>query len=99
MCVLSRVSFRSTFGRVAVAAFACICLTVVCASEAQVSTLAGSGSNAFADATGTAASFNEPKGVAISPDGATLYVADALNHGVRVVDVATRVVTTLAGSG
>ena len=81
-----------------VAAFACLCLPfgVVCASEAQVTTLAGSGQQAFADGTGAAARFNEPKGVAIS--GGTLYVGDTLNHRVRAVDVATRAVTTLAGA-
>ncbi|EOD06265.1 hypothetical protein EMIHUDRAFT_258974 [Emiliania huxleyi CCMP1516] len=41
-------------------------------------TLAGSasGTPAFADGTGTAASFNRPSGVAVSPDGGTLYRGD-----------------------
>ncbi len=38
-------------------------------SCAEVSTLAGSGSYAFADGTGAAASFKYPSGVAYSPSG------------------------------
>jgi DNA-binding beta-propeller fold protein YncE len=64
-----------------------------------VTTLAGSGSDAFADGTGSAASFNFPAGLAYSPDGSTIAVADRYNHRVRLVDVATGAVTTLAGSG
>ena len=47
--------------------------------------LAGSGSNAFADGIGAAASFNQPQGVAVSPDGLTVYVADWWNNRVREV--------------
>eukprot|EP00966_Prymnesium_polylepis_P005813 132547-Prymnesium_polylepis.1 len=41
----------------------------------SVSTLAGSGSADSADGTGTAASFDNPYYFAVTPDGATLYVA------------------------
>jgi hypothetical protein len=68
-------------------------------TEGEVSTLAGSGSAAFADGTGTSASFNAPEGVAFSPDGATIAVADAFNHMIRLVAAWTRAVSTLAGSG
>jgi DNA-binding beta-propeller fold protein YncE len=64
-----------------------------------VTTLAGSGSRTFADGTGTAASFFYPMGVAWSPDGSKVVVADQSNHRVRLIVVATQVVTTLAGSG
>ena len=67
--------------------------------EAQVTTLAGSDSCAFADGTGAAASFDNPYGVAISRDGTTMYVSDLVNHRIRKIDVATAAVTTLAGSG
>ncbi|TAE09614.1 MAG: hypothetical protein EAZ95_15840 [Bacteroidetes bacterium] len=36
---------------------------------------------------------------AFSPDGGKMYVADEFNHLIRQVDLATGVVTTLAGSG
>ena len=68
-------------------------------SHGAVTTLAGSGSAGSADGTGTAASFNHPYGVAVSPDGLVVYVGDITNHLIRAIVVATGAVTTLAGSG
>ena len=62
-------------------------------------TLAGSGSGAFRDGTGAAASFNRPRGVALSTDGLTLYVADERNARIRQIVISSGVVSTLAGSG
>ena len=62
-----------------------------------VSTLAGSGTAAFLDATGAAASFNGPSGLALDGNG-NVYVADTLNHRIRKITTAG-VVTTFAGSG
>jgi sugar lactone lactonase YvrE len=64
-----------------------------------VTTLAGSGSAAFADGTGAAASFNQPRGVAVIPSTNTIVVAEAFNHRIRLVTYPGGVVTTLAGSG
>ena len=62
-----------------------------------VTTLAGgAGVTGSSDATGTDARFNNPYG--ITTDGVNLYVADTYNHTIRQVVMATRVVTTLAGS-
>lgn len=53
----------------------------------------------FADsATPTSVRFNNPRGLAVGPDGA-LYVADGNNRRVRRVDPATGATTTVAGSG
>lgn len=61
-----------------------------------VTTVAGSGTAAFADGTGTGASFSYPFGLAVSPAG-IVYVADTVNSAVRKIDTAG-VVTTLADS-
>ncbi|AWI09507.1 putative Ig domain-containing protein [Ereboglobus luteus] len=62
-----------------------------------VSTLAGSGSAGSADATGDAASFNGPTGLALNGNTGTLYVADTVNCTIRAIDLATGTVTTVAG--
>ena len=62
-----------------------------------VITLAGSGSAGSADGLGTAATFNQPSGIAVDSAGA-VYVADSANHRIRKIDP-TGIVTTLAGSG
>jgi len=72
--------------------------SVVIATGA-VTTLAGSGSAGSTDATGASASFNQPHGVAITPDGFTALVGDRVNHKIRSIVIATGAVTTLAGSG
>lgn len=61
-----------------------------------VTTLAGGAGPGYADATGTAAKFKEPHGIAVDAAG-NVYVADYENHVVRKV-TPTGVVTTLAGT-
>jgi len=65
----------------------------------EVTTLAGSGTEGSTDGVGGAAKLANPYGVAISPDGSALFVADTFSHKIRRVAVATGAVTTLAGSG
>jgi uncharacterized repeat protein (TIGR02543 family) len=59
-------------------------------------TLAGSGTAAVVNGTGTGASFYQP--LAIVTDGTCLYVADYNNYIIRQVVIASGKVTTLAGS-
>lgn len=68
------------------------------AANGQVSTLAGSGSPGSADGVGTAASFNEPRGMVLDANSGDLYVADYGNHKIRRISAAG-VVTTVAGTG
>jgi len=63
----------------------------------EVTTIAGNGSGGSNNATGTSASFRQPRD--ITTDGTNLYVADTGNHLIRKIVIATGVVTTLAGTG
>ncbi len=65
------------------------------AKDGTVSTLAGSGAVGAADGPVATATFNYPMQMALDYAGA-LYVADQVNHRIRVI--ANGVVTTLAGS-
>ena len=67
-------------------------------TTSQVTTLAGSGTEGFADGTGTTAQFRAPIEVAVAPNG-TVYVADRFNHSIRAINPTTSQVTTLAGNG
>lgn len=62
-----------------------------------VTTFAGDGTASFLDDVGTAAQFSQPHDV--TSDGTKLYIADAENHRIRQIVIATGEVTTLAGSG
>lgn len=62
----------------------------------EVTTFAGAKTSGYVDATGSAARFDNPRGVAIDASG-NLYVADMNNHMIRKI-TAEGVVTTLAGS-
>jgi sugar lactone lactonase YvrE len=64
----------------------------------EVTTLAGNGTQGFADGPGNTAQFNDPTGVAVAPNG-TVYVADVINNRIRAINPTTGQVTTLAGNG
>lgn len=66
-------------------------------ATAEVTTLAGTARVVgSADGTGGAASFNRP--IDITTDGTNLFVADSNNHTIRKIVIATRQVTTFAGT-
>ena len=53
-------------------------------ASGAVTTLAGSGTG-YADGTGSVAKFSAPFGVAASPNGAVVYVADRDNNAIRSI--------------
>ena len=68
------------------------------AAGGAVTTFAGDGTSGYLDGTGTAARFNQPRGLAVDGSG-NLYVGDMGNSCIRVVAIASGAVTTLAGTG
>jgi len=65
-------------------------------SGGVVSTLAGQLTGGFNNATGTAAQFSSPAGVAVNSAGTTIYVADYGNNMIRAITTGG-VVSTFAG--
>ncbi len=63
----------------------------------EISTFAGTRLSGAVDGVGTAASFSLPYG--ITTDGTNLYIGDYNNKKIRKIVIATRVVSTLAGTG
>ncbi|MEO6003572.1 MAG: FG-GAP-like repeat-containing protein [Opitutus sp.] len=72
-------------------------LTVVPEQPYNFTALAGLSNRDSTDATGTNARFAGSQGMALDPDGVTIYIADTSNHVIRKFNTSTGVVTTLAG--
>ncbi|MFV9672362.1 MAG: thioredoxin-like domain-containing protein [Acidimicrobiia bacterium] len=70
---------------------------IAATDDGTVTAVYGSGLEGFDDGTGTDASFSSPQGLVV--DGDTLYVADTNNHAIRLINLTTGAVTTLAGTG
>ena len=70
---------------------------VIASLEGEVQAVIGTGVPGTEDGPYNRAMFNEPQGMAL--DGETLYVADTKNHMIRVVDLESQKVETLAGTG
>lgn len=67
--------------------------------RAEVLHLVGSGERGYADGAIDQAQFNDPQGMAYDVEAGILYIADTRNHAIRAVDLNTRLVTTIAGTG
>lgn len=89
--------------------FSCNRLRTIDLRTTKVSTLAGANhpetpghdncqnyTSGFADGVGTEARFNDPHGIAVTPDGTQAFVTDYGNNAIRQVVLATGAVTTLA---
>ena len=65
-------------------------------SNASVTTFAGNGVKTIKDGTGTNASFSFPRGMVMTYDKKTMYLADG--HAIRKITLATKVVKTFSGA-
>lgn len=65
-----------------------------------IETIAGTGVAGFSGDGGPAdqAQINHPRKLTMGPDG-RLYFSDEANHRIRAIDLATKVITTVAGNG
>jgi DNA-binding beta-propeller fold protein YncE len=77
------------------------CVRRVDTRTGLISTLAGDGKPGFAGDNGpaSAARFNQPHAIAFSPDFASLFVCDILNHRLRRIDMKTLTISTFGGTG
>jgi hypothetical protein len=69
-------------------------------ASGMITTVVGTGTLGFGGDDGPAlmAQLSSPQDIEFGPDG-RLYIADTNNHRVRAVDLATNVITTVAGTG
>lgn len=65
--------------------------------DGKIITVIGGGKKGTSDGDFATASFNEPQGIALK--GNLLYIADTKNNLIRLADVVTKKVTTIAGDG
>ena len=73
---------------------------VLTAATGQVTTVAGNGTRGFIGDKGpaTQAMLDTPSGIALDSSG-NLYIADQHNNRVRMVNIATGIINTVAGNG
>ena len=77
------------------------CVRKIDAKTGNISTVAGTGKPGFSGDGGpaTKATFNFIMCVSLNPAYDKLYIADLKNRRIRMMDLATQVVTTVAGNG
>lgn len=59
----------------------------------------GDGVSGLRDGDAATARFTTPQGLVLAPDGDTLFVSDTGSHTIRRVDLSSRTVSTVAGTG
>ena len=64
-----------------------------------VTALAGSGANSYANGIGLSAMFDHAQGIGVDNTLGVLYVSDSWNARIRLVDIASTMVSDLVGSG
>jgi sugar lactone lactonase YvrE len=76
-------------------------IRVIDAVSGRIHTVAGNGVDGFNGDTGTATSIelSRPQAIAVNASGTALYIADTGNRLVRLVDLATGTISTVAGNG
>lgn len=67
--------------------------------QRQLYNWVGSGKPGFRDEMAKDALFSEPSGLALSPNGKEVFVADTNNHAIRIVNIDTQRVKTLKFTG
>ncbi len=72
-------------------------IVVLSLPDHHVDVVIGSGEESDQDGDYSQAAFRQPQGMALRGD--TLYVADTENHRIRAVDLKSKTVTTIAGTG
>jgi len=77
------------------------CVRRVDGASGIVTTFAGNGSSGFSGDDGAAsrAGMIEPNGLALDPEQRRLFITDVADHRVRVVDLASEMIWTFAGTG
>ncbi len=77
------------------------CVRRIDAASGAITTLAGNGASGFGGDGGPAARAGmvEPNGLALDPANSRLLIADVADNRVRVVDLATGIISTFAGTG
>ncbi|MBI4474706.1 MAG: IPT/TIG domain-containing protein, partial [Acidobacteria bacterium] len=68
------------------------------AGTETITTVAGSGQQAFGDGPAAAARFSSPRKIAFDREG-NLLIADSSNHRIRKLSLSSNMVTTVAGTG
>ena len=67
--------------------------------EGELLSVIGTGAVGREDGGFASATFDRPQGMALAPDGNTLYIADLENHLIRAADLVNQTITTIAGTG
>ncbi len=76
------------------------CIRKISIASRQVTTIFGTGGNlGFQDGIGTSTMMNNPRGIALSLDGNTIYIAEIGYSILRKADLTTNTLSHLAGAG